>query len=109
MKVELYVEVVKKRKINWPRIESDDYLMSLGSYRPLEDAFRIAHKDLIDWLTADYQLGMMDAYQLLSQVGEARVAQVVDPNYTGLACFPKKYLPPVRGETVHGKIRKLKF
>jgi len=26
-------------------------------------------------------------------VGEARVAQVVDPNYTIVAKFPKKYLP----------------
>ncbi|MCR4395350.1 MAG: acetamidase/formamidase family protein [Candidatus Saccharicenans sp.] len=109
LKVELYVDLVKNRKTDWPRIESDDYLMSLGSYRPLEDAFRIAHKDLLDWLMADYGLEMMDAYQLLSQVGEARVAQVVDPNYTVVARFPKKYLPPARGETAHEKIRRLKF
>ncbi|HEX9040040.1 MAG TPA: hypothetical protein VF838_03325 [Trebonia sp.] len=26
----------------WPRLENDDYIMSAGSARPLEDAFRIA-------------------------------------------------------------------
>lgn len=109
MKVVLYVDLVKSKKIDWPRIESDEYLMSLGSYRPLEDAFRIAHRDLIDWLMSDYRMDMMDAYQLLSQVGEARIAQVVDPNYTVVARFPKKYLPAGPTETPHQKIRKLKF
>lgn len=109
MKVVLYVDLVKNKKIDWPRIESDEYLMSLGSYRPLEDAFRIAHRDLVDWLVSDYHLETMDAYQLLSQVGEARIAQVVDPNYTIVARIPKKYLPAGEQETPHQKIRRLKF
>ncbi len=109
MKVRLYVDLIKNRKINWPRIESDDYLMSLGSYRPLEDAYRIALKDMIEWLVSDYRLDMMDAYQLLSQAGEARIAQVVDPNYTVVAKFPKKYLPDTAEDTPHQKIRKLKL
>ena len=109
MKVVFYLDLIKNRRTDWPRIESDDYLMSLGSYRPLEDAFRIAHRDLIDWLMTDYRMDLMDAYQLLSQVGEVRIAQVVDPNYTIVARFPKKYLPPASGETAHQKIRKLKF
>lgn len=109
MKVVFYVDLVKSKKIDWPRIESDEYLMSLGSYRPLEDAFRIAHRDLVDWLVSDYHLETMDAYQLLSQVGEARIAQVVDPNYTVLARIPKKYLPAGEQETAHEKIKRLKF
>ena len=34
------------------------------------------------------------AFQLASQLGEVRVANVVDPNYTVVAKFPKKFLPP---------------
>jgi hypothetical protein len=30
---------------------------------------------------------------VLSQVGSARVANVVDPNFTVVAKFPKKFLP----------------
>jgi amidase len=90
----------------WPRIESDEFLMSAGSFRPLGDAFRIAHKDMVDWLVQDFGLDMMDAYQLLSQVGKADVAQVVDPNYTILAKFPKKFLPP--GRTYGGMHDKMK-
>jgi len=83
--------------------------MSVGSYRPLEDAFRIAHKDMVTWLVNDFGLEMMDAYQLLSQVGVAKIAQVVDPNYTVAACFPKKYLPSLdKLKTPHNKLKALK-
>ena len=91
--VRLKVDLIKGRSIAWPRIESDTEIMTMGSYRPLEDAYRIAHKGMVDWLVADYGFDMMDAYQLLSQVGKAQVSQAVDPNYTVLARFPKKYLP----------------
>ncbi|MGH2568130.1 MAG: acetamidase/formamidase family protein, partial [Bacteroidota bacterium] len=36
--VKLKVDLIKGRSIPWPRVETDDYLMSTGSYRPLEDA-----------------------------------------------------------------------
>ncbi|MEP0822092.1 MAG: acetamidase/formamidase family protein [Ignavibacterium sp.] len=93
LNVRLKVDVIKGRTIAWPRVENDEYLMATGSYRPLEDAFRIAYKELIDWLVTDYGLDMMDAYQLCSQVGVVDVAQVVDPNYTVVAKIHKKYLP----------------
>lgn len=106
MKVTFVVDVIKNWKISWPRVESDDYIMSVGSYRPLEDAFRIAHKDMVEWLVKDFGLEMMDAYQLLSQVGVAKIAQVVDPNYTVAACFPKKYLPDANKlKTPHNKLK----
>ena len=87
-------DVIKGQRIAWPRIEDDEYLMVAGSARPLVDAFRIAHVELIDWLVADYGFDRMDAYQVLSQVGVTRVANVVDPNYTVVAKFPKVLLPP---------------
>lgn len=34
---------LKDRFTEWPRLENDDYIISTGSARPLEDAFRIAH------------------------------------------------------------------
>jgi amidase len=67
--------------------------MVAGSVRPLVDAFRIAHVELIEWLVADYGFDKMEAYQVVSQVGTARVANVVDPNYTIVAKFPKALLP----------------
>ncbi len=47
------IDLVKGRATPWPRLESDTHIMSTGSARPLEDAFRIAQTDLINWLVAD--------------------------------------------------------
>jgi amidase len=71
-------------------------MLVAGSIRPLIDALRIAYVELIDWLVADYGFDRMEAYQVASQVGVVRVANVVDPNYTVIAKFPKKLLPARR-------------
>lgn len=89
----LTVEVVKGVYCQWPRIESDDAIMVAGSYRPLEDAFRIAHAQLVRWVAGETGLSISDAYQLVSQIATSRVANVVDPNYTMVAKVPKRYLP----------------
>lgn len=88
-------DVIKGKTIAWPRFENEDYIMVAGSVRPLMDAFRIAHVEMVKWLEADYGFDRWEAMQLLSQVGEAQIANVVDPNYTVVSKFPKKYLPAV--------------
>lgn len=94
MDVTFQFELIKGQRLRWPRYEDAEHIMVAGSVRPLTDAFRIAHVELIDWLVADYGFDKMDAYQIVSQAGVARVANVVDPNYTVIAKFPKKLLPP---------------
>ena len=96
MDVTFQFEVIKGKRIRWPRVEDDEHIMVLGSVRPLIDALRIAYVELIEWLVADYGFDKMEAFQVVSQVGEVRVANVVDPNYTVVAKFPKKLLPPKR-------------
>ena len=66
--------------------------MVAGSARPLIDAFRLAHIELIEWM-GEYGFGKWDAYALLGQLAESTVANIVDPNYTVVAKFPKRYLP----------------
>jgi len=93
MDVTLQFDLIKGQRIGWPRYEDADYIMVAGSARPLVDAFRIAQVELIDWLVADYGFDRLDAYQIVSQAGVTRVANVVDPNYTVMAKFPKRFLP----------------
>jgi acetamidase/formamidase len=94
MDVTLQFDLVKGLRIAWPRYEDAEHIMVAGSGRPLIDAFRIAQVELIQWLVADYGFDLMDAYQVVSQGGVTRVANVVDPNYTVMAKFPKSALPP---------------
>ena len=83
----------KKKAIAWPRLENKDFIMVAGSARPLIDAFRIAHVEMVKWLESEYGFDRWEGLQILSQVGTAQIANVVDPNYTVVARFPKRYLP----------------
>ena len=94
MDVVLKIDVIKGKAIDWPRLEDDEYIMVAGSVRPLIDAFRLADVELIEWMVDDYGFGKWDAYQLLSQLAVSTVANIVDPIYTVVAKFPKRYLPP---------------
>src|SRR5215467_7753847 len=67
METVVIVDLVKGRPCPWPRLESDTHIMSVGSARPLEDAFRIAQLDLVRWLEEDFGLPPLDGYQLVSQ------------------------------------------
>jgi len=82
-------ELIKQKTIEWPRIESNEEIMAIGSARPLEDAARLAFRELIKWLGEDYGLSPYDAYMLLSLTAKARIAQIVDPLYTVVAKLPK--------------------
>ena len=93
MNTVLTVEVVKGTFAEWPRLESDDAIMVAGSYRPLEDAFRIAHTQIVNWIAKDTGLSVMDTYQLVSQAARSRIANVCDANYTVVAKVPKRFLP----------------
>ncbi len=94
--VTLQFELIKGKRIAWPRIEDATHIMVAGSGRPLIDAFRIAHVELIEWLAAEYGFEKMEGYQVVSQAGTARIGNVVDPLYTVVAKFPKALLPARR-------------
>ncbi|HEY1917731.1 MAG TPA: acetamidase/formamidase family protein [Streptosporangiaceae bacterium] len=93
MNVILVVDLIKGGAPAWPRIESDDHLVVVGSSRPLEDAWRASQVGMVGWLSELYGLDKMDAYQLLSQTSLAPLANVVDANYSALAKVPKALLP----------------
>jgi acetamidase/formamidase len=108
MNTVVIVDLIKGRPCPWPRLESDTYIISTGSARPLEDAFRVAQTDLVRWLEADYGLDVLDAYQLTSQTVESPLANVVDTNYTSVAKVRKQWLPqrPAMAGS-HARLREL--
>jgi len=87
------VDLIKGKKINWPRLENDELVMSIGSTRPLIDALRIACTDVVNWLVEDYGYDKLEALQLLGQTARIEVANVVDPQYSVACQVEKKYLP----------------
>ena len=103
------VDLVKGRTTPWPRLETDTHVMTAGSARPLEDAFRIAQADLVQWVAEDHGLSVMDAYQLVSQAVESPLANVCDVNYTSVAKLRKQWLPERTGALagVHDRLREV--
>ena len=104
----LIVDVIPGYATPWPRLENDTHILTTGSARPLEDAFRIAHTQLVRWVAELTGLSTLDAYQLVSQAAKTPIANVVDTNYTVVASFPKSLL---KGATVmagtHERLRAL--
>lgn len=96
MAVTFQFQLIKGKKIAWPRIENDTHIMVVGSVRPLSDALRIAGVEMVEWVAAEYGLEKWDAYQVVSQLAEIRVANMVDPNYSVVVKMPKKALAAVR-------------
>src|SRR5579862_1299884 len=94
MNTVLVVDLIKGVPCPWPRLESDTHIMSAGSARPLEDAFRIAQHDMVGWVASRCGIDPLDAYQLVTQAVESPLANVCDTNYTSIAKMPKRYLGP---------------
>ncbi|UFR05978.1 acetamidase/formamidase family protein [Streptomyces sp. Go40/10] len=106
MNTVVVVDLLKGVATPWPRLESDTHIMSTGSARPLEDAFRISQLDLVHWLVRDYGFSELDAYQFATQTVESPLANVCDTNYTCVAKLRKEWLPAretYRG--VHARLR----
>jgi acetamidase/formamidase len=106
MNTVVVVDLIKGHAPVSPRVESDDHLMTTGSTRPLEDAFRMSQHDLVGWTGSLLGLDDLDALQLVSQACLAPVANVVDTNYTMLAKLPKAVLGGVAAyDGLHRRLR----
>jgi len=86
------VDLIKGWSIAWPRLENERLIMAIGSSRPMEDAARIAYRELIRWLCEDHGWDKLEAYFFLTQAGRVRLGNMVDPKYTLGASVLKSYL-----------------
>jgi amidase len=92
MDVEFTVDVVKKKPVAWPRLETTTHIMVLGSARPLLEALQHATSEMHRWLMADYGYSERGASLLMGQALEYEIANVVDPSFTVVAKMQKAML-----------------
>ena len=93
MDVTFKVDLIKKKTIDWPRVETDTHIMVLGSARPLIEAFQIASSSLQKMLMEDYGFTERGAQVFIGETGEYEVSNVVDPSFTVAAKIRKSTLP----------------
>ena len=85
--------VVGEFEQGWPRIETDDYIMAVGSASSLQQALQRATLELHHWLDDDFGLSEVSVSLFVGQAIEYEIANVVEPNFTVVAKVRKSYLP----------------
>ncbi|WP_299967574.1 acetamidase/formamidase family protein [uncultured Roseobacter sp.] len=90
--VVLHIDLIKGHGNAWPQLETEEEMMFIGSARPLEDASRIAYRELVRWVAAETGQSEEEAYMLLTMCGKVRLGNMVDPKYSVGASILKRYL-----------------
>jgi acetamidase/formamidase len=102
----IIVDLIKGSGPAWPRLENDDYWMAVGSSRPMEDSWRIAQVEMVNWFTEIFRVHRMDSYQIMSQIAKAPIANVVDANYSVVVKAAKSLMPKnLAYDGMHQKMR----
>jgi amidase len=91
MDVQFTVQLIKGKRIRWPRGENADYIFAVGNARPLDQALQHATTEMLRWLETDYGLDKVSASILLGQAVEYDLGNVYDPAYT-MVCKLRKSL-----------------
>jgi acetamidase/formamidase len=80
MDVEFSVDLISRKSIMSPRVESATQIMAMGLAGSLDDAFRAATANMAQWLTDDYKLTPSEIAQVLGTSAEYKVSEVADRN-----------------------------
>jgi len=90
--VQFTVQVLKGKRIYWPRAENETHILTVGNARPLDQALQHATTEMARWLQADLGLDMFAAHLLMGQCVEYEVGNVYDPAYTMVCKMSKDLL-----------------
>lgn len=91
--VQFIVNLIKGKRIGWPRGENADYIFTAGNARPLDQAVQHATTEMLRWLQADYGLSAYEANVLMGYAVEYDLGNMFDPAYTMVCKIPKRLLP----------------
>lgn len=89
LKGEIQVVLHKGRTLRWPRAETATHYMTMGLHADLDEAAKIATREMLDFLVESKGLRREDAYMLASAAMDLIVTQVVDGTKGIHAMMPK--------------------
>jgi acetamidase/formamidase len=72
------VHLRKGQRLNWPRAETPTHYVTMGLDPDLDQAVRLATREMVDFLVGEKRLSREDAYILTSLAADLRVTQAVD-------------------------------
>ncbi len=94
--VQFTVKLLRGKEISWPRAESEEYILTVGNARPLDQALQHATTEMIRWLQEDFGLDARATHVLLGQCVEYEVANIIDPAYTMVCKLRKIWIPSLK-------------
>ena len=83
------LRVRKGARLRWPRAETPTHYIAMGLHEDLNEAARLATREMVDFLVAEQKLSRDDAYMLCSLAADLRVTQGVDATKGVHAMLPK--------------------
>ncbi len=89
MKGEIQVVLRKDMQLRWPRAETPTHYMTMGLHEDLNQAAKIATREMINFIVETKGLSRDDAYMLCSATMDLMVTQVVDGTKGIHALLPK--------------------
>jgi acetamidase/formamidase len=89
LKGEIQVVLHKGRRLRWPRAETATHYITMGLDTDLDEAAKIATREMLDLLVETKKLSREDAYLLASVAMNLIVTQVVDGTKGIHAMMPK--------------------
>jgi acetamidase/formamidase len=72
------VRVRKGQRLRWPRAETPTHYIAMGLHEDLDEATRLAVREMVDFLVTEKKMSKDDAYMLCSLAADLRVTQAVD-------------------------------
>jgi acetamidase/formamidase len=75
---QIEVRVRKGQRLKWPRAETPTHFIAMGLHEDLDEASRLAVREMIEFLMAEKKLSRDDAYMLCSLAADLHVTQTVD-------------------------------
>jgi acetamidase/formamidase len=88
--VQIFVR--KGKAIRWPRAETPSHFITMGLHPDLNEAARIATREMIDFLVSEKGMSRDEAYLLCSLAVDLRVTQLVDDTKGIHAMLPKSVI-----------------
>ena len=92
MNVRFTLRVLKEKECGWPRAENDEWIMTAGNARPLDQATQHATTEMLRWLQQDFGLDALGANLLLAQCVRYELGNIYDPAYTMVCKVHKQWL-----------------
>jgi acetamidase/formamidase len=86
--------VHKDQRLRWPRAETPTHYISMGIHEDLNEATRLALREMIRFLVETRHLSADEAYMLCSVAGDLHITQLVDGNKGVHMLLPKSIFTP---------------